>query len=110
MLKMGNRLSDTGIGSLRADTACASPLLPMLPSRIGTGMNLEIAPKVLASEDVMLHVVLSNLGCAPRNVFDVRVHNLEATILAGVNSLDDGASQLVVALVPEIVRAPDVVH
>jgi hypothetical protein len=108
MLKFGNRQSF-------ADTVCSSPLT----NRLGTEATLEIMPHVHRSQELTLHVVVSQdvkLGCLAepmigprRNEFDVRLHDREVAILGGLNPLSNGdASSLLIALIPTALHIPDV--
>jgi hypothetical protein len=109
MLKFGNHQSF-------ADTVCAGPLT----NHLGTGATVEIMPHVHPSQELTLHVVVSQdvqLGCLAepmigprRNEFDVRLHDSEVAILGGLNALSNGdaSSQLLIALIPAALHIPDV--
>jgi hypothetical protein len=109
MLKFGDHQSFAG-------TVCASPLT----NHLSSGATLQIMPHVHASQELTLHVVVSQdvkLGCLAepmigprRNEFDVRLHDSEVAILGGLNPLSNGdaSSQLLIALIPTALHIPDV--
>jgi hypothetical protein len=94
---------------LPAEIACASPLLLTLRNSLGTGVNVEITPRLHSAEELILHVVVSDLGCLGKNMFDLKLRDREITLLRSgtLRSKSNPGSQLVVALIPEIVQTRD---
>ena len=99
-----------------ANDVCAS----RLTKHLGTGASLEITPHFHFSDELTLHVVVSQhlkLGCLVQpvkaqnqNEFDIRLRKRDVAILGGLNPLpnSNANSQLVIALVPEVIDTSDV--